>query len=211
MRLYLSSFRLGDHAERLRDLAGNGRRVAVIANALDSVPHDERRAGVDREIADLRQLGFDAAEADLRNSAVRTALHSADVIWVRGGNVFVLRRALADSGLDRELVEMIRADKVVYAGYSAGACVLAPDLNGLERVDDDSLVGQPMRTGLGILDRPVVPHLDSPGHPETHPCGELSAALHRRRVAHWALRDGDVLLVHEGSAEILKRTEPATA
>jgi dipeptidase E len=121
----------------------------------------------------------------------------------------VLTRASADSGVDRELVSMIVDDQVVYAGYSAGACVLGPDLDGLERVDDDTMVRQPIRTGLGILDRPLVPHLDSPGHPETHMCGELSAALRRRGQEHWALRAGDVLIVDDGRAEILERTSPA--
>jgi dipeptidase E len=208
VRLYLSSFRLGDHPERLCELAGSGRRVAVIANALDTLPADVRRTGVDREIADLRDLGFDAREADLRIPDVNRVLHAVDVIWVRGGNVFVLRRALADSRVDRGLVTMIERDEVVYAGYSAGACVLAPDLNGLEKVDDDTVVEQPVRGGLAILDRPVVPHIDSPGHPETHMCDRLSAAFRRAGQDHWALRDGDVLLVHNGRAEILERKDP---
>jgi dipeptidase E len=207
VRLYLSSFRLGDHPERLRKLAGAGRRVAVIGNALDAAPVDVRSAGVHRELADFRELGFDADEVDLRSPEVSGALHSADVIWVRGGNVFVLRRALADSGMDRELVAMIKADEVVYAGYSAGACVLAPNLHGLEQVDDDSVVEQPLRDGLAILDRPVVPHLDSPGHPETLLCQGLSVALRRGGQDHWALRDGDVLLVQKDRTEVLGRTE----
>lgn len=128
MRLYLSSFRVGDHPKRLLDLAGSGRRVAVVGNALDAADDDVRRAGVDREIADMRQLGFDAVEADLRLSGRTEILADADVVWVRGGNVFVLCRAPADSGADEILVDMIRQDKIVYAGYSAAPAVLGPDL-----------------------------------------------------------------------------------
>lgn len=40
MRLYLSSFRMGDHPEKLARLAGRGASVAVIANAMDDAPDD---------------------------------------------------------------------------------------------------------------------------------------------------------------------------
>ena len=39
MRLYLSSFRMGDHPEHLAALVGgDDRKAAVIANALDDAP-----------------------------------------------------------------------------------------------------------------------------------------------------------------------------
>jgi dipeptidase E len=206
VRLYLSSFRLGDHADRLCALAGTGRRVAVVGNALDAAPVDVRRAGVRQELADLGELGLDAREVDLRTPHASSELGEVDVIWVRGGNVFVLRRALADSGVDQQVVAMIKDDEVVYGGYSAGACVLAPDLHGLEQVDDDSVVEQPVRDGLAILDRPVVPHVDSPGHPETDLCDRLSSAFRSEGREHWALRDGEVLVVQDLRTEVLRRT-----
>jgi dipeptidase E len=178
----------------------------VIGNALDTLPVDVRQAGVERELEDLRELGFDAREVDLRTPDAPNELHAVDLIWVRGGNAFVLRRALAIRGVDEQIVAMLRGDEVVYGGYSAGACVLAPDLYGLEQIDDDSLIEQPIRDGLAILDRPVVPHVNSPGHPETHLCDQLSAGLRSAGRDHWALRDGDVLVVRNGETDILRRT-----
>lgn len=210
MRLYLSSFRLGDHPHLLLELAGGRRRAAVIANAIDFVSDDVRRAGVERELIALRDLGFDPKEVDLRQPSSAHELARADLVWVRGGNAFVLRRALADSGIEQMLVERIRQDDVVYAGYSAGPAVLAPDLRGLERVDDITAVAEPIWEGLGLLDRPFVPHVDSPGHPETYKCDRLDAELTRSGTPHWALRDGDVLLVRFGRSKVFGRT-PATA
>ena len=44
MRLYLSSFRMGDHAEHLAALADeDSRSMAVIANAMDALPLVQRR------------------------------------------------------------------------------------------------------------------------------------------------------------------------
>ena len=50
MRLYLSSFRTGDHPERPVELVEPGRRAAVIANAMDNAPVEHRNEGVQREL-----------------------------------------------------------------------------------------------------------------------------------------------------------------
>lgn len=203
MRLYLSSFRLGAHPGRLLGLA-SGRRIAVVANAMDVQPAAERAAGVQREFSDLGALGLDVAELDLRQPDAVGQLAGFDTVWVRGGNVFVLRRVLADSGADEVLIDLIQRNAIVYAGYSAGACVLAPDLTGLERVDDIKAVTNPLTTGLSLLDRPFVPHVRSPGHPETAACDALAAAYAGAGRRHWALRDGEVLIVEDSDSEVLR-------
>ena len=48
MRLYLSSFRMGNRTDQLLKLAGGAGHVAVIANAMDAEPADIRRTGVRR-------------------------------------------------------------------------------------------------------------------------------------------------------------------
>ena len=150
MRLYLSSFRMGDHPEHLLALAmrrsrGSSRRAVVIANAMDDAPPEVRHAGVELELAALGGLGLDAAELDLRGyfgqrQLLRRDLARVGVAWLRGGNVFMLRYALARSGADTVLGELLAADALVYAGYSAGSCVLSPSLRGLELVDDPDAV-----------------------------------------------------------------------
>ncbi len=49
MRMYLSSFRMGDRPERLVELLDGPGPAVVIANAIDGVPDDVRREGVERE------------------------------------------------------------------------------------------------------------------------------------------------------------------
>jgi dipeptidase E len=203
MRLYLSSFRTGAHPDRLHALAGNGRRTALIPNALDGLPADVRETGLRRDLDDLDAIGLDVTLIDLREPAMVSSLANYDIVWVRGGNVFVLRRVLADTGTDTVLLDLLRRDAIVYGGYSAGACVLAPDLNGLELVDSPAAVAEPIMTGLGLLDRPFVPHVRSPDHPETDACDAASAAYAAARRPHWALRDGEVLLVTGNHARLL--------
>jgi dipeptidase E len=197
VRLYLSSFRIGDEPERLLELLGSGRRAAVIANAIDDQDPTARREGVEREVVALAELGLEPQELDLRE---RPDLGGYDLVWLRGGNVFLLRYALAASGADAALLQLLRDDALVYGGYSAGACVLAPRLRGLELVDNPEAVtatygAEPVWDGLGVLDYAIVPHVDSPGHPETERCNALAEHYRAEGVPHRTLRDGEVLVI----------------
>ncbi|MCO5991860.1 Type 1 glutamine amidotransferase-like domain-containing protein [Actinoallomurus rhizosphaericola] len=216
MRLYLSSFRMGDHPDRLLALLRERPAhadVAVIANALDAQAEPERSAGVRREADELTRLGLRPAEVDLRDffdrpgDVIGEVLAPFPMIWVRGGNVFLLRHAMARSGADLALTALLRRDATVYAGYSAGACVLAPSLRGLEECDDPQVVpaayGDPLTwEGLGVLDHAVVPHVDSPGHPETEVLTAVAARYRAEGVAHRALRDGQALVIDGPDARV---------
>ena len=205
MRLYLSSFRMGDHPERLVELVEPGRRAAVIANAMDNAPVEHRNEAVQRELDALAELGIDADELDLRayfDAAGRIAgdLRRYGLVWLRGGNVFMLRYALAASVADAALVEMLRRDEVVYAGYSAGPCVLGPTLRGFEDVDDADAVeavhgSRAVWEGLEVLDYVIVPHVDSPEHPETERCNALADRFRAEGVPHRTLRDGEAIVI----------------
>jgi hypothetical protein len=102
------------------------------------------------------------------------------------------------------IVELLRRDAIVFAGYSAGPCVLAPSLAGLELVDDPEEVQEtygvaPIYTGLGILDFAFVPHFESPGHPETDDIGRVAALYRRNGVPHRTLNDGQAIVVNRGT------------
>ena len=95
VKLYLSSFLIGNESHRLASLTDR-KRAVVIANALDNVSGD-RQVRVDGEIAELKKLGFDAEELDLRRyfktpDRLTDDLQDVGLIWATGGNVFLLRR-----------------------------------------------------------------------------------------------------------------------
>ncbi|MGW6425305.1 Type 1 glutamine amidotransferase-like domain-containing protein [Nocardia sp. NPDC055053] len=212
MRLFLASYRFGAFADRLAGLAGTPGRVAVIPNAFDAWP-DAWSSAVTSDVNPLRQQGYSPEVVDLRDYAgqpgqLERRLREFDMVWVRGGNTFVLRAQFARSGADSVLPALLREDALVYAGYSAGACLLGPDLHGLETMDDPAEVlpatgTEPRWDGLGLVDRRLVVHLDSP----TDPDGEAVKMLARCRaegVAHWALTDDDVVLVDGDRTEVLR-------
>jgi dipeptidase E len=206
MRLYLSSFRMGNRPEQLRRLAGGSLEAAVIANAMDGDPAPTRQAGVEREIAALSALGFRAEELDLRSyfdrpDAIEAALSRYGLVWLRGGNIFMLRYALHRSGADAALRGLLRRDALVYGGYSAGPCVLGPTIRGFEVTDDPSIVptvygDEPIWTGMDIIDFVIVPHVGSPEHPVSALLTQLAADYRAAGIPHRGLHDGEVLVIN---------------
>jgi dipeptidase E len=214
VRLYLSSFRMGDHPEHLAALVGEGgRRAVVIANAMDDAPADVRRGGVQRELAALTDLGFDPVELDLRDyfgqeRRLRRDLAGVALAWLRGGNVFMLRFALFRSAGDVVFGDLLAADALVYAGYSAGGCVLSSTLRGLELVDDAGAVmriygSQPVWDGLALLNEAFLPHYQSPGRPETAAMDLVAARYQAAWVGYRPLRDGQALLINGADTEVV--------
>jgi dipeptidase E len=66
MRLFLSSYGLGNKPEELQPLINDNKRVAVIFNALDAKEPDARAERLKREIDALTALGLQPEELDLR-------------------------------------------------------------------------------------------------------------------------------------------------
>lgn len=171
MKLFLSSYRFGGHSDAFVHLTGPPDDLAVIANASDAWPAAARDSSLLSEFGPLRALGYRPKEIDLREYAGRPAaferaLDGFGAVWVRGGNTFVLRAQLARSGADDILRGRVRGNSIVYGGYSAGACVAAPSLIGVEDADDPGEVRlatgiDTVWDGLDLVDFSIVPHLDS--------------------------------------------------
>jgi len=212
MRVYLSSFRLGSDPQALLDLMRRAGSVRVIGNALDAEDPATRAERVDEELERLTAIGLDAQELDLRlyhdrPDDLAAAFSTAELVWLRGGNVFVLRHALARTSADMMLVDLLERDEVVCGGYSAGPCVLGPTLRGLELVDDTADVrdlwhAEPIWDGLAVVDYAIVPHWQSPGHPESERMNRVVASHLATGTPHVKLRDGEALVIRGEITEL---------
>jgi dipeptidase E len=201
MRLFLSSFGLSSSPQELAALVPARARTAVVANALDN-QHERARSGhLRRACAALEDLGLETFELDLRrhrppDARLRDTLERTELLWLTGGNVFLLREAFARSGLDALLAELLADDAIAYGGYSAGACLAGPTLRGLELVDDAQAVARPIWDGLGLVEFSIVPHHRC-DHPESARIDSLVAHLEQHAMPHRTLRDGEAIVVRE--------------
>lgn len=214
MRLYLASYWSGCDVRAIARLAGAGAPTAVISNAVDNIPDTAREAyarTVFDPVAWLREAGLDARPLDLRDyfgrpEALLAELETLRFLWVGGGNVFLLRRAMRQSGFDALVPGLVWAGRLGYGGWSAGACVAGPTLRGLHLMDDphDVVEGyrpEPIWEGLGLIDAAVVPHWRS-DHAEAEAADAAVAWMTENRVPYRALRDGDVLVQNGETLEL---------
>lgn len=205
MRLYLSSYGLGNHPEEMKPLLHGGVRTAIIMNAQDSKSPKDRHVRLNQEMDDLKDLGLEPVELDLRNyfgksEELASAMNDFDYIWVRGGNVFNLRRAYKQSGFDTLITNLLNKDEIAYGGFSAGICVLAPSLRGVEIVDPkddmpDGYDGELIWDGLGVLGYALAPHYKS-NHPESEDVSSYVEYLEKNKMAYRTLRDGEAIVIN---------------
>lgn len=213
MRLYLASTWVGDTSAQLLAMTDPALRVAVVSNAVDFIQADARRryaATVFDPVRHFAEAGRDAFDLDLRRyfddrEGLDYVLQDVGLIWAMGGNVFLLRRAMAQSGLDVRLRAALAEDRLAYGGWSAGAVVAGSSLRGIEEIDPpqavvDGYTAAVIWDGLGLIDRMIVPHVAS-DHPEAAAAGRVVQALNAGGVAHHALCDGEVLIMNGGPLE----------
>jgi dipeptidase E len=97
------------------------------------------------------------------------------------------------------LKRLAQKDGLLYGGYSAGVCVLAPTLRGIEIVDDPNVkpYGDNAETifeGLNIIDYSVVPHYQS-NHPESEKMETVVEYMKKNEIPFKTLKDGEVIVM----------------
>lgn len=213
MKLYLSSYFLGNHPEELAKLIGSNKNVGIIMNAADIYGNEKRPTYLSNEIEKMKVLGLTAEELDLRdyfgnNSDLKTRLKDYGLIWVMGGNSFALRQAMRMSGFDHIIKDPVINETLVYGGFSAGSVVATQTLKGIELVDNPKQMpeGYDIKTiyeGLGFVDFSIAPHYRSE-HPESERIEKVVQYFKENNMPYKALRDGEVLVINGVDISLVK-------
>jgi len=209
MKYYLSSYRLGNELDKLKKLvqltSGN---FAYIPNALDFTKADpERRKAHVKE--DMQNFGKYCSKIELldlkeyfeKTDELRNKIDSLGGLYISGGNVFVLRQAMKISGLDKIILDSQDRDNFLYSGYSAGVCVLTPNLGSYAIVDNAndfpySQINKQVWEGLGILNFAFEPHYHS-DHPESKSVDKEILHCIDNKILFKAYKDGEVLIIED--------------
>jgi len=204
MKFYLSSYKIGNETEKLKNLVLKG-KIGYIPNALDFSWTDPegKNKHIEKDVDSLHELGFDVEIINLRDyfgksSELKQKIEELGAIFISGGNVFVLRQAMKLSGLDKILKELPDNSNFLYSGYSAAGCVLSPDLKAYEIVDKVitpySELKEPIWEGLGFIDFALMPHWQS-DHPESADVEKEIAYCKKNNIPYKAIRDGEVIII----------------
>lgn len=205
MKLYLSSYHLGSEPEKFAELFTENKKVAIIMNAADVYDSAGRSEYLQNEIAALGAIGLAGEDLDLRDYFGKPTELSARLgeyggVWALGGNSFVLRRAMQQSGFDQIAPTLIKDGQLVYGGFSAGAIAATSTLKGVEIADDPHALPEGydpniVWEGLGLHDKSIAPHYRSE-HRESPAIEKLVEYFDRNAMPYVALRDGEAVVVN---------------
>jgi len=163
----------------------------------------------------FKAVGFELEEIDLRDyfgkrtNKLAEKLASAGSFWSSGGNVFILRRAFAASGLDKLLIDLLKNDEILYGGWSAGAMIMAPDLKGGDWGEDDkpnivpkNYTPEIIWEGLDLINFYIVPHVGNKefgNGPQS-----MIDYYEKKKLPYKKISDGQVITINGDKTEILK-------
>jgi dipeptidase E len=205
MNLYLSSMHFGANPDRLTSLLGSNKRAAICLNANDGLGSGRDRY-FSKTLSILDGLGVAAEEIDLRayfdqRQRLFSKLQQYGLLWVTGGNTFVLRRAFYASGLDQLLPTLLQNPEFTYGGFSAGACVATPSLHGIDLADDPYTIPagypaeSPLWDGLNLVDFRIVPHFGSSLPGLATLMAEIAARFTTAGLNFYSLTDNQAIVV----------------
>lgn len=136
-------------------------KVCLVSNARD-LSEDQELEEVTAKVHELEALGFRVETLDLLQvqnvNELRAQLELCDVLWVRGGQVGLLLKAMQESKLDTILPDLLE-NGLRYVGSSAGSMVLSQHLDAAAHYPDDE--AEPhleFAKGLGYNDFQIFPH-----------------------------------------------------
>lgn len=134
--------------------------VAVVVNA-SSTDHKKRKKTKKIKVQ-FNSIGFDSTRIELFDLMKRSPqeLSKFDIIYILGGNPFLLLDEVNKSGAHSVLKELAYQDKFLM-GYSAGSLILGPDLTLMNNVD--TLLGYneydlKQLSCVGLYDFQIFPH-----------------------------------------------------
>jgi len=203
---------MGNQSEKLVELVEGGKNVVIVLNSRDH-KGEKRNEYLADETKAFNELGFNVEELDLRKffgkeKELEEFLRKKDLVWVDGGNTFLLRRAMKKSGFDNVIKKLLKEDSITYGGFSAGVVVLQQSLHSLDMVDNPNNISEGYESeivweGLGLLDFNVAVHYRS-DHPESALVEKEVEYCKNNNIPYKTLSDGEVIIINGDDLKILK-------
>lgn len=153
----------------------------------------------------LKRLGLIVDELEISTSTYETIkdkLEKNDYIYVTGGNTFFLLQELKITGADKLLIEEINKGKF-YIGESAGAIVVAPNIEYSSEMDDiEKAPSLKDYSGLNLIDFYVVPHFQNW---EFGKAVEKIVNAYSKTLELKTINDNQAILIENDSIRILDK------
>lgn len=202
MRLFLSSSfaTVAGLFDKVTNGACRGKTVTFIPTAS---LHEEVNFYVGAAKEAMASLGLTVDELEISTASreeITRKLEAGDCVYISGGNTFFLLQELARTGAGEILVEQVKAGKS-YIGESAGAVILAENIEYIAAMDDPAKAPGPRSfAALGLIDFYPVPHWGSPYFKEA--TGSI-VSNYSDRLNLVPFSNAQAIVVNDGAFEVL--------
>lgn len=112
----------------------------------------------------LKDNGFKVTLVDLnkfQGNELYIELLKYEIIYLFGGNTFILLQKIRESGLDKILPKLLEKG-IIYLGQSAGACVMGSSIEPMSSMDHPELAELDNYDGLKYANFVFIPHYKNP-------------------------------------------------
>ena len=151
----------------------------------------------------LKSLGLRIDTLDISTASyetIKSTLEKNDFIYVSGGNTFYLLQEMKRTGADKLLIEEVNKGKL-YIGESAGAIIVAPDIEYSSAMDSkEEAPDLKEYSGLGLIEFYVVPHSQNWGFDKAV---KIIVSTHSLTLDLRVIRDSQAILIENDNVQIL--------
>lgn len=205
MKLFLTSeAKHPDSVSKLREYVGGfeNKKIIYIPTAMNGdtwsgkIPWDSWEEATTWKL--FNSLGATITPfllEDPNNSNFDQKLADADIVFFVGGSASYLMYWIFRTGLDEYLPKLLKNNKTVYVGSSAGSMIAAPTLDICEWYVGESERGAKYLPGLGLVDFDFYPHYD-----ETN-LEEIKKLYTGNKM--YLVKNGEVIIVEDSVVRVL--------
>ena len=151
---------LSHNKEVIKEYIPKNSKVGFIATAAD-LKDDKRYIEEDKK--DLENMKFKLIDIDITKESkdeIKEKFSYIDAIFIAGGNCFYLLQQLKKKNVLKELIDF--ANKKIYIGSSAGACIACPSIDYVQKLDNKYQAPYLNNySAMNLIDKYILPHYQS--------------------------------------------------
>lgn len=151
---------LSHNKEVIKEYIPKNSKVGFIATAAD-LKDDKRYIEEDKK--DLENMKFKLIDIDITKESkdeIKEKFSYIDAIFIAGGNCFYLLQQLKKKNVLKELIDF--ANKKIYIGSSAGACIACPSIDYVQKLDNKYQAPYLNNyNAMNLIDKYILPHYQS--------------------------------------------------
>lgn len=179
--------------------------VAVAVNAISTAK--KKRKKTTKVKIEINGMGFDSSKIEQFDLMLRdpVQLTEFNIIYILGGNPFLLLEEVKKSGADKVLKELAYQDNILM-GYSAGSLLFGPSLALFDYADPIlgfNEIGLEELECLGLYDFHIFPHYTDFTNQEPELISKIDEFERQSDLPTYRINDNQGIIYQQGGIEII--------